>query len=177
MMRTSQPGLDLQIKNIKKINFTAKRQILLSESGDIQSETAIAAAEKLVIACRENARFLKRHLAKYTDFVEITPLIENVLYLAYTLKVKDSAPFDTAALRRHLAAAGIETGKYFSFYNDPENHYFGKAANRIKSDSDKNDPAICLPCHQHLSIKDLQIIIHHFDRFFEKYENKGKDCA
>ncbi len=129
------------------------RNLRLLEAADEQSPQAVRAAEKLVIASRENVRFLTRHLKPYQDWLDLPALVDNALYLAFTVTVRKTAPFGARALRRELRIAGIETS---------ENFRFGKAA----VDDDGDCRTFCLPCHQYLTIRDLEYIIDTFETFF-----------
>lgn len=132
----------------------ARRNIRLLEAAADQSPEAVRAAEKLVAACRENVRFLNRHLQPYRAWLNLPKLIDNALYLAYTVTVEKTAPFGVGKLRRALHDAGIETSSRFSF-------------DRTTAD-DTESNAFCLPCHRYLTIRDMEYIIDVFESFFDQ---------
>ncbi len=142
-----------------------RRDIRILEATDDQSPQAIRAAEKLVAACRENVRFLNRHLNPYRAWLDLPALIDNALYLAFTVTVKKTAPFHPNELRRALKRAGIETSREFSF-------------DRIKvADNDGGDATFCLPCHRYLTIRDMEYIIDTFESFFDKIRQSRPKTA
>lgn len=129
---------------------------------------AVTVAEKLVVAARENVRFLNRHLRKYRASLKLPTFVDNALYLAYTVRVKDTAPFDTIALRRHLHAAGIETAAAFSFdANENCDIVIDRNVSHRRSHG-MDEPSFCIACHQYLTIPDLEYILDSFDSFFEQ---------
>ncbi len=122
----------------------------------------------MIISCRENTRFLNQRLRQYDEFLALPPLIENVLYLAYTIEVRPHSPFRVDQLRQHLTQHGIETAAEFCFVapSVDESHARsaggdGEISNRFKSDK------FCIPCHMGLTILDLRQIIAAFDSFFQ----------
>ncbi len=131
-----------------------RRNIRLLEAAADQSPEAVKAAEKLVAACRENVRFLNRHLQPYRAWLDLPKLIDNALYLAYTVTVEKTAPFDAGELRRVLHDAGIETSARFSF-------------DRTATDDTESD-AFCLPCHRYLTIRDMEYIMDVIESFFNE---------
>jgi len=144
----------------------APRSIKVLEAGSEQSATAVKAAEKMVAAARENVRFLNRHLQKFRAYLDLTPDVDNALYLAYTVRVRDSAPFAACDLRQHLHDAGIETASSFSF-NDDEN--FDIVRNRAGSQQslgNQDERLFCIACHQYLTIPDVEHIVDAFESFF-----------
>lgn len=126
------------------------RPIVLSPGAPREVTSSVITARKMVIACRENARFLRHHMEQYSRWLELPPVIDNVLYLAYEIKIKAHAPFSATALRRYLAATGIETAPAFTFVagNMP-----------TVSPESADNTTVCLPCHQALSILDLRYMI------------------
>jgi dTDP-4-amino-4,6-dideoxygalactose transaminase len=143
------------------------RPIRLSISEPDRPTSATRTAERMVAACRENVRFLNRHLKRFEKYLELPPVIDNVLYLAYTLKICNDAPFETRELRMWLAGAGIETRPKFSFMADLQATYCSPATDRMDLfPKDKYDSVFCGPCHYHLSILDLQHMVETFESFF-----------
>jgi dTDP-4-amino-4,6-dideoxygalactose transaminase len=146
--------------DLKRLSRSARpmtpRNIRILEAACDQSPQAVKAAEKLVAACRENVRFLNRHLQSYRAWLDIPPLVDNVLYLAYTVTVKDGAPFCSSELRRALGRAGIETSPEFSFDQT------------TAVESSGGESTFCLPCHQYLTIQDMEYIIDTFESFFDE---------
>ncbi len=132
------------------------------------TSTAVAVAEKLVVAARENVRFLNRHLRKYRASLELPAFVDNALYLAYTLRVKDTAPFDPFALRRYLHEAGIETTAAFSFDASENCDIVIDRNTSHRRSHGTDESAICIACHQYLTIPDLEYILDSFDSFFEQ---------
>ena len=111
---------------------------------------------------------------------ELPVLVDNALYLAYTIKVRDNAPIGAFDLRKKLAKAGIETSPAYSFAALPEETYTGTAANRIAKQTPlgKHDTqAFCLGCHQYLTILDLEHIVKVFESIFSNQATKGSSSS
>lgn len=155
-----------------KMNHAAKghtklaRPIRLSENAPDHPTSATKAAEKMVIACRENVRFLNHNLRQFEKYLELPPIIDNALYLAYTVRLSEQAPFPAKAIRQWLAKKGIETRPSFGFHADPQAEYCGSAESRIRESRGKDNRSFCLPCHHSLSILDLQNMIEVMEGFF-----------
>ena len=155
-------SLDLRLNRRSTVPQFASRSVRLSQVAAMKPTPATKTAEMMVAACRENVRFLNRHLEPLTQYFALPPVIDNVLYLAYTLTLTDTAPFDILTFRRGLANHGIETASSFSFTTDPDALCCGPALDRIEPQPRKSGRPIrqvCLPCHHYLSILDLQQII------------------
>ncbi len=155
-------SLDLRLNRRSPEPQLASRAVRLSQVAAMEPTPATKTAEMMVAACRENVRFLNRHLEPLTRYLALPPVIDNVLYLAYTLTLTDAAPFDIPTFRRRLAERGVETASSFSFTADPGDLYCGPALDRMEPRPRKSDRPIkqvCLPCHHYLSILDLQQII------------------
>jgi dTDP-4-amino-4,6-dideoxygalactose transaminase len=156
-------SLDLR-RQSRRHHAGVRRNIQMLEAADAQSPGAIRAAEKLVAACRENVRFLNRHLEPFKVWLDFPRLDNNVLYLAYTVTVKESAPFEPRDLRRALAEAGIETRPEFSF--SPAGQSRHGVVGEISGGYEDEWNTFCLPCHQYLTIRDLEYIIDACESFF-----------
>lgn len=155
-------SLDLRLNRRWTGLQSAPRSVRLSQVAAAEPTPATKTAEMMVAACRENVRFLNRHLESLTRYFALPPVIDNVLYLAYTLTLTDTAPFDILTFRRRLADHGIETSSSFSFAADPGAIYCGPALDRMEPqprESGQPIKQVCLPCHHYLSILDLQQII------------------
>jgi dTDP-4-amino-4,6-dideoxygalactose transaminase len=166
-----------------KINQAAKghtklvRPIHLSENAPDHPTPATKTAERMVIACRENVRFLNHNLKPFEKYLELPPVIDNTLYLAYTVRLSDLAPFKAKAIRQWLARKGIETRPSFGFHADPQAKYCGSAENRMREGRDKDDRSFCLPCHHHLSILDLQNVVEVLEGFFARLTQQNMGLA
>lgn len=172
------PVLDLTINPHAPRPIGVPRTVRLAEPPVDRSSPAARTADRLVDAVRENVRFLNRHLAVHGGCLELPRMIDNVLYLAYTVTVNEGAAIETAELRRWLADAGIETRSAFSFTARPENIRDRTAVQRTADDSDGAPPAgnsFCLACHQYLSILDLRHIIDAFASFFAQRDISQPD--
>lgn len=134
------------------------RPIELSPSAPTEPTPAVLTARKMVAACRHNVRFLGHRLRPYGRWLELPPVIDDVLYLAYSIAVKPSAPFSGSVLGRHLAAAGIETASAYTFVSPPE----ATAVSLRPAET----ATLCLPCHHTLSILDLQYMVETIASFF-----------
>ncbi len=156
-------SLDLKLKTPRHRHVNDRNIRILEAAGD-QSPQAVKAARKLVAASRQNVGFLNRHLKPYRDWLELPALVDNVLYLAYTINVKDTAPFGASELRRALAQEGIETSSEFSFspHETCRRRFDLKSSGRPTDD----ESTFCLPCHQYLTIRDLEYIVAAFESFF-----------
>jgi hypothetical protein len=173
MIRKAKPPMILHLNNRSRRQLKKSGPVRLSETVSGPQDQAAKMADRLVTACRENVRFLNFHLQRYENYLETPTLVDNALYLAYTIRVREDAPFDVFTLRRHLADAGIESSPVFSFTSSPEYNYDGPSANRIRDikRQDQNDSrAFCLACHQYLTILDLQHIVEAFEAIFHHYE-------
>lgn len=174
MSRSEKPPLNLRLNRGAKRSIKKSGPVNLHQSVS-DSPRAVKMADRLIIACRENVRFLNFHLRKYEKFLELPFLVDNALYLAYTIRLRDGSPYDALSIRRHLAEAGIETSPAFSFAAAPEDNYAGPAINRIRESNPNNDldsGAFCLGCHQYLTILDLEHIIETFDAIFGHLVNE-----
>lgn len=138
------------------------QSIALSPQAPSAPTPAVKTARRMVAACRDNVRFFTHRFERYARWIDLPPVIDDVLYLGYSLGVRPSAPFSADALRRRLAAAGIETATRYSFV----------------SPAPETDEAetICLPCHHTLSILDVQYIADTVDDFLVSYDLK-RDAA
>ncbi len=141
------------------------KQLTLSPGAPTAKTKTVRTAEKMVVACRENVRFLNSQLRRFESYLAIPPLVDNVLYLAYTLTVRETAPFDGAALRDFLVSQGIEASSAFSFTAD--------AKEPIPLTQSPNDHTMCLPCHHYLTILDLLHIVESMEAFFSRRGLKG----
>ena len=148
--------IDLTWRRTNRPSSSARAIRVVEGACDPTSPQATA-ADKLVRACRENVRFLNRHLAPFDKYLDLPPLIDNVLYLAYTVRVKDGAPFRAADLRRWLSGAQIDTAPTFSFTVDRHDTI---------GDGDADSDSFCIACHQYLTILDLQQIVAAFESYF-----------
>ena len=168
MNPSQKPPINFRINRRAKRNVKKSGPVRISEALS-ESTPAAKMADRLVIACRENVRFLNFHLSRYEKFLELPFMVDNALYLAYTIRVRDRSPYDAMTIRRYLAEAGIETSPAFSFVASPENKYAGVAINRVRerlASSALDSRAFCLGCHQYLTILDLEHIIETFDALF-----------
>jgi hypothetical protein len=141
-------------------SMRSERPIVLSPAAPIAPTPAVMTARKMVAACRENARFLRHHLDRYGFWLKLPPVVDDVLYLAYTVTVKTSAPFSAADLGRRLAVAGIETASAFTFVSP--------------SPETAETTTLCLPCHHTLSILDLQYLTETITDYFAECNRKEK---
>ena len=154
-----------------KVNATARDPIqydrsitVMADSG--QPSAATKAADKIMRSCRENVRFLNKHLGQYKEYLELPPLTENALYLAYTIRVRENPHFTAAEFRRYLTSCGIENRDRFSFQSEtPVVARTQKTT--VKSLSDNAHDTFCIACHQNLTILDMQSIARRIDSFFD----------
>lgn len=175
MSFSDKPPIDLRMNPRARRSVKTEGPVRLSETAADHPTSATKSAEKLVAACRENVRFLNFHLQPYEKFIELPTLVDNALYLAYTIRVRDDSPLEALTLRKKLAEAGIQTSSAFSFTASPEENYSGKAINRMKgrsSQSNLDTQAFCLGCHQYLTILDLEHVINTFESIFGCYGKK-----
>jgi hypothetical protein len=170
MSRRLKPTLKLKL-NRRSLNSDGRpRPVKVNEGASDSTDRATKLADRLVIACRENVRFLNFHLQRYERYLELPTMVDNALYLAYTIRVRENVPVDPMTLRRQLAEAGIETTPAFSFAASAEDCYTGSQINRIHQStttSSLDGRAFCLGCHQYLTILDLEYIIKTFDAILE----------
>lgn len=152
----------------------AHRKIRLAPAEPDEITPAQKTAEKMIRSCRENVNFLNWHLDRFNGFISLPPLLDNVLYLAYSIKVKDGAPFTAAQMRTFLDTNGIETETDFRFIHqpgaDPDNSE--RATGTPGHDLNKAG-CLCVPCHMGLTIVDLQRMITTFERFFEPFQRNN----
>lgn len=142
------------------------RVIQVLRAGSEPSSAAVGAAERLVVSCRENVRFLNRHLQRFRACLELPPYVDNALYLAYTVRVKPDSPFGVGDFRQHLHRAGVETSSAFSFIGDENFDIFRNESAPQRSGRPKDDRSFCIACHQYLTIPELEHIIDSFESFF-----------
>ncbi len=132
-------------------------------------------ADKFVTASYLNVAFLNDHLNKYSRELSLPSLGQNVLYLAYTIKVKPEARFNGDHLRHFLEENGVETRDDFKFHSEPSaiQNKRGTPLQCQSKQTSKNDNNICIGCQQDKTIADLIRIINVFDRFFEQFPAVG----
>lgn len=174
------PPIKLRRSRGRKQSVKAARPVRLNETENHGSKRSTKLANRLVIACRENVRFLNLHLQQFENFLELPELVDNALYLAYTIKVRKQSPVDALALRKSLAKAGIETSPAFSFVTSEPTDQSGKPVNRIKgyfSQSDVDTQAFCLGCHQYLTILDLEHIVDTLESIFSRLDGVNSPSA
>jgi hypothetical protein len=123
-------------------------------------------AEKIVSSCFENVRFLNQHLRQFEEWLILPAEVENALYLAYTIEVKDDAPFAADDLRLWLAHLDIETQPGYSFVAPSYLPESIKRRLETPPQSKMRDSVFCLPCHHYVSIPGLMHIVHGFESFF-----------
>lgn len=160
-------SLNLKMTAPANVPVMCPRTVSVAENNADPSSPEAKAADRLMISCRENVRFLNNHLQAYSRYLDLPPLVDNTLYLAYTIRVKDNVPFDPNGLQRWLVEAGIETNSAF--------HFSDHAAKERE-----DDRTFCLGCHQYLTIPDLVHVAETFDLFFglvarSKTASAGKD--
>lgn len=169
MNSTKRAPLVLKRNNRAKSKIQMARPVKVSETSSDKPSRETKSAEKLVAACRENVRFLNFHLQPYAEFLELPTLVDNALYLAYTIRVKEKSPLDSFTLRKRLTKAGIETSPSFSFTAPSHESESFEGNRRLRGDSARSDldsDAFCLGCHQYLTILDLEYIVDTFESIF-----------
>jgi len=171
MILTSRTPITLRINRPAQALKIAGPISLSANADDVASPDA-RRADQLVIACRENVRFLNHHLQQFEQYLVLPPLVDNILYLAYTITVKREAPFTADQLRRHLAEAGIETKSDFGFAAGPEDILAALGV----SDGGLDIDTFCIGCHRYVTILDLAHIIDMFESFFARLETKVNMC-
>ncbi|MEE9443808.1 MAG: hypothetical protein V3V99_14185 [candidate division Zixibacteria bacterium] len=169
MMQMHQPGLELNL-NAEAVSQCLDRQRIKISVNDYDAFDPVAQqAEKLVISCRENVRFLTRHLTKYAEYLELPRVIDDVLYLALSIRIREDAPFEKVELTNHLSKSGIEIRSNFGFLPNPNDLSQADGNIRMSLANDNYSNRFCIPCHQFLTIPDLQYIVRQFDTFFEQW--------
>jgi len=169
--------LKMKVNHAAQKHIKLARPIYLQENAPDHPTPATKTAEKMVVACRENVRFLNNNLKTFEKYLELPPVVDNALYLAYTIRLRERAPFKTKTMRRWLAQKGIETRPSFGFYADPQAEYCGSAENRMRKDKNDDNRSFCLPCHQALSILDLQNVIEVIKDFFTQIPQQDLGLA
>jgi hypothetical protein len=140
--------------------------VRLSDTQKREESQETRTAEKIVASCLENVRFLNQHLIAYEEWLVLPAEVDNALYLAYTIEVRDNAPFSADDLRLWLSHLDIETQPAFSFVA-PE--YIPAAVKHRFADPQKTktrENVFCLPCHHYVSIPGLMHILEGFETFF-----------
>jgi hypothetical protein len=158
---------DLKWRRTNRPLSTARPIRVVEGACDPDSPQATA-ADKLVRACHENVRFLNRHLAPFDQYLDLPPLIDNVLYLAYTVRVKAGAPFKAADLRRWLSGAQIDTALTFRFTADRCD---------TAGDGGADSDSFCIACHQYLTILDLEQTVEAFESFFASINADNRELT
>ncbi len=152
------------IHAITRRNEIPPRPISLNPS-EPETPTAITRkADKTAMATRLNVAFLNRHLSDFSGWLTLPPLIEDVIYLAYTIEVKSTAPFRARDLAGYLTAHGIEIRDSHSF------------AGAEKTYIDEHSTSLCLGCHVTVSIADLQNIVNAVRSFLLPHLAAGRPC-
>ena len=171
MNLSRKPPLNLKLNRQAPSSIPKAGPIKLNEAASAHETPETKMADRLVIACRENVRFLNFHLHAFEKYLELPALVDNALYLAYTIRVKDNDLFDALSLRKALTKAGVETSSAFSFiasdYDDPKITASDEYGSR-NSISCLDTQAFCLACHQYLTILDLKHIVDTFEEFFHR---------
>lgn len=160
----------LKINRRASQGFKIVRPIPLSIYDDTGHSPEARCADQIVIACRENVRFLNYHLRRFVQYLTLPPIIDNTLYLAYTVTVKPEAPFTAGHLRSHLAQAGIQTSTDFGFSGRPDDVWEKLGISNGNKDAD----SFCIACHRYVTILDLEHIIDMFESFFAGLGGEGR---
>lgn len=160
------PDLQLKINPGADRRNKKSRPVRLSDIAPDHPTPQTRQAEKLVAACRENVRFLNFNLSKFETHLALPPLADNALYLAYTITVKDTAPFTASDLKHWLHRHGIETLPTFSFVGRSECP--NSRISPVGDQTGDNDKTFCIGCHQFLTIPDLEHVIDSFEKFFAR---------
>jgi hypothetical protein len=148
----------MMINDVAALRGLPFRQIQVNSSPALPESPEAKTASRLVAACRANVDFLNRHLARFEKYLTLPAVSDNALYLAYTISVKDTAPFAALELRLKLEKRGIETRSHFSFTDDnllTVNRGAFRTTERILSLGE----TFCIGCHHLLTIPDLQQIV------------------
>jgi len=149
--------------------YGSKKTLRLTAGEPLLPTPQTRLADRMLGACREHIRLINRHLDRYQSWLELPAMVDNALYLAYTLRVRDTAPFTAAELRDHLQQAGIETRDMFGFSYFPETTDENMAANDRQRKTDLSEK-FCLPCRYDLTVLDLQTIVNYLEEFLSRYE-------
>ncbi len=152
----------LQINQEAVMPVECDRPIMLMAAPCTNTDRELKAADKTTRSCFENVKFLNSHLKKYESFIELPHLVENVLYLAYTVKIKTNPYFTADNLKHFLNSCGIETSADFSFEQNVTPTAEFRASDLCHNDTD----TFCIACHQNLTILDMQSIAKRIDAFF-----------
>ena len=156
--------------------LNAKKKIQLAPGEPNQPASTQKYAEKMIRACGENVRFLNQQLQSLNEYMKLPPLQDNVLYLAYTIEIKESAPFSAEQLRRHLKEHGIESAPEYRFLSQTGIELIDLDLILKSPLSDSIKPnKFCIPCHLGLTILDLEQIVEAFDTFFKPIIDNSVD--
>ncbi len=173
MSLSRKPPIDLHRARRARSSIRDTGPVKLNESAQDHETVETKMADKLVIACRENVRFLNFHLQPYEKYLELPAMVDNALYLAYTIRIKDNKLFDALSFRKMLNEAGIETSSAFSFIaseKDSSPSIADDECDGHQTMSCLDTQAFCLACHQYLTILDLEHIVDTFEKFFQQFE-------
>ncbi|MEZ5357609.1 MAG: hypothetical protein R3F48_02180 [Candidatus Zixiibacteriota bacterium] len=152
----------MKINQMAETPIQCDRPIMLASGPCMHNDKELRAADRITRSCFENVRFLNEHLKRYESFIDLPHLVENALYLAYTISVKPNPYFEASDLKRFLNSCGVETSESFSFEQNATPMPVFRAKNLAVNKMD----TFCIACHQNLTILDIQSIAKRFDAFF-----------
>jgi hypothetical protein len=152
----------LQINKDAVMPVECDRPIMIMAAPNTHTTKELKAADRITQSCFENVKFLNNHLSKYSSFLKLPYLVENALYLAYTVEVKPNPYFTGENLKHFLNSCGIETSGGFSF----EENVTPTPEFRTKGFCTNNLDTFCIACHQNLTVLDMQSIAKRIDTFF-----------
>jgi hypothetical protein len=79
MMRKAQPPMTLRLKNRSRKTIKKSGPVRINETISDPRDHSAKMADRLVIACRENVRFLNFHLQSYENYLETPTMVDNAL--------------------------------------------------------------------------------------------------
>lgn len=123
--------------------------------------TQLKKADAIFLARLENVRALNGTLDKFSDFLSLPVLDEQVSYLAYPLIVREGNGVSRSGLRAALERLGVETRPLFGCIPLHQPAYAGyreRYLGRLPNAEYVGRQAFYLGCHQYLEKADLEYV-------------------
>ncbi len=127
----------------------------------------LAKADWILQQRQNNVRYLNRHLAKYSEFLQLPIYSDDVSYLAYPIVIKDPQAVSRKILRQMLEENGVETRPLFGCIPTQQPAYAylkDEYAYKLPNADYIGKNGFYVGCHQYLEQGDLDYIIYVFDK-------------
>lgn len=119
---------------------------------------------------RENVRYLNNHLMELSDILQLPVFSKDVSYFAYPVIIKKPGKFPRKKILFELERKGIEARPIFGCVplHQPAYSYLRKKyCNKLPNADYIGKNGFYIGCHQYLTVKDLDYVVHVFNKIFK----------